>query len=88
MLANPISIAGFIFASHLFFKDRIPYEEELLVDFFGDAYIEYALKTPIWLPGIESYIKEEDGKGDKKKQKWTLQERMTKLFITFYLIII
>ena len=31
-------------------------EEELLVEFFGDEYIEYALKTPILMPGISSYI--------------------------------
>ena len=60
MLVNPISIVGFTFASYLFFKDRIPYEEELLVDFFGQAYIKYALKTPIWMPFIESYIRDED----------------------------
>ena len=41
----------------MFFKDRIPYEEELLVDFFGEAYIKYALKTPICLPFVESFIK-------------------------------
>ena len=60
MLANPISIVGFIGASIFFFKDRIPYEEELLVDFFGEAYIKYALKTPIWIPFVESYIRDED----------------------------
>ena len=57
MLVNPISIVGFIGASVMFFKDRIPYEEELLVDFFGEAYIKYALKTPICLPFVESFIK-------------------------------
>ena len=56
MLVNPISILGFIYASYLFFNDRIPMEEELLVEFFGDEYIEYALKTPILMPGISSYI--------------------------------
>lgn len=56
MLANPVSVLGFIAASNLFFRDRIPLEEELLVEFFGEAYIKYAIKTPIWLPFIESYI--------------------------------
>jgi len=60
MLFNPICIVGFSIASNLFFRDRIPHEEELLVDFFGEAYIEYALKTPIWLPGITSAIREVD----------------------------
>lgn len=59
MLSNPISIVGFAFASYMFFRERIPLEEQLLVEFFGDAYIEYALKTPIWIPGIESAIIEE-----------------------------
>lgn len=67
MLVNPVSVVGFIGASIMFFKDRIPYEEELLVEFFGDAYIKYALKTPIWLPGIESFIKESDFERVKEK---------------------
>ena len=62
MLVNPICIVGFAFASYLFFNDRIPHEEELLVEFFGEAYIEYALKTPICLPFVDSFIKEEDFK--------------------------
>ena len=57
MLLNPISIVGFSAASWFFFKDRIPYEEELLIEFFGEAYIEYALRTPIMLPMIDSPIK-------------------------------
>ena len=56
MLANPICIVAFAVASILFFRDRIPPEEELLVKFFGQAYINYALKTPIWLPAINSKI--------------------------------
>ena len=60
MLVNPVSIVGFTAASYVFFKDRIPYEEECLVHMFGDAYIEYALNTPIGLPFIESAIKESD----------------------------
>ena len=58
---------GFAAASYVFFKDRIPYEEELLVEMFGEAYIDYAIKTPIGIPFIESYIKEidfEEGKAD------------------------
>ena len=27
ILANPLSLVAYIFASHAFFKDRIPYEE-------------------------------------------------------------
>ena len=66
MLVNPVSTVGFIGASFMFFKDRIPYEEELLVDFFGEAYIKYALKTPIGLPFIESFIRESDFREEKR----------------------
>ena len=66
MLVNPVSTVGFIGASFMFFKDRIPYEEELLVDFFGEAYIKYALKTPIGLPFIESFIRESDFSEEKR----------------------
>ena len=52
LLCNPISILGFMFASYKFFSDRIPTEEEHLIEFFGQAYIDYALKTPIWIPGV------------------------------------
>lgn len=35
-----------------FFKERIGYEERLLLRFFGQQYVDYARKTPTWLPGI------------------------------------
>jgi protein-S-isoprenylcysteine O-methyltransferase Ste14 len=35
-----------------FFANRIPYEEKLLVDFFGGEYIQYRHATPTWLPFI------------------------------------
>ena len=54
---NPICIVGFALAARFFFKDRIPYEEELLVEFFGDQYVNYALKTPIRIPGVSGLIK-------------------------------
>lgn len=56
MLLNPISIVGFAFAAYLFFKDRIPYEEELLVEFFGMQYVAYAARTPILIPFVEGHI--------------------------------
>ena len=60
MLVNPLCTLAFIFASLRFFQDRIPKEEKFLVDFFGEQYIEYARKTPIWLPTVVSYIKESE----------------------------
>ena len=65
MMLNPISIIGFSGASWVFFKDRIPYEEELLVDFFGKAYIEYAASTPIMMPFIKSAIRFEEAPKDQ-----------------------
>lgn len=70
MLMNPISIVGFTYAAYLFFSDRIPEEEMLLVEFFGDAYIKYALKTPILIPGVQSAIREvpeEEVEGSKRR---------------------
>ena len=71
MLSNPVSIAGFAFASYMFFKERIPQEEVLLVEFFGQAYIDYAMKTPILIPGVQGAIHEvdEDDLNNGKKGK-------------------
>lgn len=50
LLCNPICIAGFFYASYSFFQDRIPDEEEHLIQFFGDKYIAYRKKVPIGIP--------------------------------------
>ena len=50
MLLNPICIAGFAFASWRFFRDRIPFEEQGLEQFFGTAYVTYKAKTPTCTP--------------------------------------
>jgi protein-S-isoprenylcysteine O-methyltransferase len=54
LLANPICAVCFFFAARRFFANRIPYEEALLraPHMFGDAYDEYARRTPTWIPGI------------------------------------
>lgn len=36
-----------------FFANRIPYEEALLVEFFGTDYVRYRAATPTWLPYID-----------------------------------
>jgi protein-S-isoprenylcysteine O-methyltransferase len=36
-----------------FFANRIPYEEALLVEFFGGEYVRYRQATPTWLPYID-----------------------------------
>eukprot|EP00735_Rhodelphis_limneticus_P002202 TRINITY_DN12998_c0_g1::TRINITY_DN12998_c0_g1_i1::g.11045::m.11045 TRINITY_DN12998_c0_g1::TRINITY_DN12998_c0_g1_i1::g.11045 ORF type:complete len:188 (-),score=3.95,sp/Q7XSR9/ICMT_ORYSJ/47.80/1e-55,ICMT/PF04140.9/8.6e-29,PEMT/PF04191.8/1.5e-13,DUF1295/PF06966.7/2.2e-07,NnrU/PF07298.6/0.0015,ERG4_ERG24/PF01222.12/0.0031 TRINITY_DN12998_c0_g1_i1:97-660(-) len=52
LLMNPISFVAFAVVSWMFFADRIPYEERLLLRFFGDEYEEYRKRTPTWIPFI------------------------------------
>ncbi|ORX46683.1 ICMT-domain-containing protein [Piromyces finnis] len=52
LLMNPISVIGYAVVLHKFFKDRITYEENTLVDFFGDEYIEYRKTAKVYIPGI------------------------------------
>eukprot|EP00300_Choanocystis_sp_HF-7_P039904 c6268_g1_i1.p2 GENE.c6268_g1_i1~~c6268_g1_i1.p2 ORF type:complete len:209 (-),score=52.96 c6268_g1_i1:1130-1756(-) len=52
MLANPICFVLYIIAATKFFKDRIPYEEEQLIDMFGEQYVEYRQRTRVCLPCI------------------------------------
>ena len=52
ILANPICLPLFAFVSFRFFKDRIEYEEEKLVEFFGNEYQSYRARTPVYIPGI------------------------------------
>eukprot|EP00762_Andalucia_godoyi_P000941 ANDGO_03834.mRNA.1 putative protein-S-isoprenylcysteine O-methyltransferase len=52
MLGNLLSIVGFAIASWKFFADRIPFEEDLLIEMFGKQYVEYRDRTPTLLPFI------------------------------------
>ena len=52
MLINPISLCLYMYACHLFFKVRIEYEEETLIEMFGKKYIEYMKKVPTRIPYI------------------------------------
>ena len=54
ILCNPFSMVAYAFAAQSFFASRIPYEEYQLVEFFGEAYKEYARKVPIRIPYIKS----------------------------------
>lgn len=56
LLANPACAVLFAYLAWTFFRDRIPYEEDLLLRFFGDEYARYAQRTPTWLPGIPSPV--------------------------------
>ena len=57
LLANPLCLAAYAAASFYFFYDRIPHEEALLIEFFGDAYRQYRRRTIIGIPGLEFAIK-------------------------------
>ena len=50
LLANPFALLAYTAASWHFFYDRIPTEELLLVEFFGDAYRQYRKKTMLGIP--------------------------------------
>ena len=54
-LINPCSWFIYVASSWLFFNSRINIEEELLYEFFGDEYRNYAKKTPILIPFIKGY---------------------------------
>lgn len=50
LLANPVCVLAYAVASFEFFRDRIKYEEQLLVEFFGDEYRAYRRRTYIGIP--------------------------------------
>jgi len=52
LLANPACTLIFAVWSWRFFRDRIVYEERILVSFFGKHYREYAAKVPTYIPFI------------------------------------
>lgn len=56
MCLNPISIIAFTLVNFAFFRNRILEEEQLLIGFFGQAYIEYMEKVPILIPCKPKYI--------------------------------
>ena len=52
LLSNPICLLGYTIASWTFFKERIEEEEENLVMFFGEDYIEYKKKVISGIPFV------------------------------------
>ena len=56
VLCNPLCTIAYAAAAWHFFNSRIPYEEELLVRFYGDQYTRYAKSTIIGIPAIASEI--------------------------------
>ena len=59
LLCNPICLVMYAFASFVFFKERIYDEEESLILFFRDDYLDYKRKVWSGLPFISGYPLEE-----------------------------
>ncbi|KAL0223976.1 hypothetical protein P9112_003366 [Eukaryota sp. TZLM1-RC] len=53
LLKNPLSCVAYAIVSWRFFADRIPYEEQFLVKFFGQDYISYRNRVPTRIPFIK-----------------------------------
>ncbi|XP_055342898.1 protein-S-isoprenylcysteine O-methyltransferase-like [Paramacrobiotus metropolitanus] len=53
VLQNPVCVFGFFYGAYRFFADRVPYEERILIQFFGDQYIRYRQHVPLLLPFIK-----------------------------------
>ncbi|KAG0318777.1 hypothetical protein BGZ99_005469 [Dissophora globulifera] len=53
MLMNPVCFVGFAAALYHFFSERIEYEEQTLVRFFGQEYRSYKTRTSTGLPFIK-----------------------------------
>jgi protein-S-isoprenylcysteine O-methyltransferase len=72
MCCNPICTIAFTIILFHFFKDRILTEEQLLIQFFGEEYLEYKNKVGILIPFIHlSEEKEEENlKIYKNKMKF------------------
>ncbi|OQV14771.1 putative Protein-S-isoprenylcysteine O-methyltransferase [Hypsibius exemplaris] len=53
LLQNPVCAIAYFFGARAFFADRVEYEEELLIEFFGDRYREYCRRVPHRLPFVK-----------------------------------
>ncbi|GAV07865.1 hypothetical protein RvY_17648-2 [Ramazzottius varieornatus] len=58
-LQNPLCALAYFCGAQRFFAERVAYEEERLVDFFGTRYVEYRRRVPLLLPFIRDAGKEE-----------------------------
>lgn len=52
LLANPFCTLAYAAASYSFFADRIPYEEETLIEHFGNDYVQYRKRVPSGVPFV------------------------------------
>jgi protein-S-isoprenylcysteine O-methyltransferase len=56
VLCNPLCTLAYAYVGWRFFFHRIPYEESLLVEFFGRDYTAYAARTYIGIPFIPNNV--------------------------------
>lgn len=54
LLGNPLCVVLYAVVAWRFFAGRIPHEEYTLLAFFGTDYLQYAKRTIIGIPGIQS----------------------------------
>ncbi|WP_428667946.1 isoprenylcysteine carboxylmethyltransferase family protein [Runella sp.] len=52
LLKNPVSFVLFVLVGWRYFSQRIPFEENILLSFFGERYEQYRQKTPTRIPFI------------------------------------
>lgn len=55
LLNNPLCLVAYAFAAIAFFRNRIPFEEELLLDFFKEEYEQYQREVPIRIPFVRGH---------------------------------
>lgn len=68
LLGNPVNAALYAGAAWRFFGARIPYEEDTLVELFGDEYVEYMGRSWVLIPFIGKGEKGRVGGGEKKEK--------------------
>ncbi|KAL2164643.1 hypothetical protein VTH06DRAFT_3860 [Thermothelomyces fergusii] len=52
VMGNPLSLVGYALVLWRFFSSRIRVEEDYLVAFFGQEYVEYRKRVPTWIPFV------------------------------------
>lgn len=55
VLCNPICLVGYVIAMWLFFSGRIYEEEQMLVQFFGEQYIQYKKEVGTGIPFVKGF---------------------------------